>query len=296
MYGTSKLSTNIAHNWAHELTSPYKKYTGQGSNFYYDGKTIYSYGRHFPIAVISKEDSNIVYFTTRSYSVTTSGHISTARQAVNHKTLIYCKNPDEADSGYHDNNVQDFEYIAKQAAKNLPRSRKPEIYLTQIAYQLERLETYCKHFKIDAKQYPLVWVYVKSKSGASEATEAEIQAIEAARIIKEKALKKQHAKELKEFRTFKRNRLSVHNGKDYLRFNPLSGRIETSQQIEIPTEAAKRFYKWLKATVKNGGCDGECKMQILHYEVTKVDANFFKIGCHTIEITEADKIAQLLKW
>ncbi len=48
-----------------------------GSRMFSDGETIYSYGRHFPIArLFEHEGKAYALFTTRDYSVTTSGHKS----------------------------------------------------------------------------------------------------------------------------------------------------------------------------------------------------------------------------
>ena len=46
-----------------------------------DGDTIYSYGRHFPIATWGPR--GVVYVTTQRYSVSTARHISLVRQALN---------------------------------------------------------------------------------------------------------------------------------------------------------------------------------------------------------------------
>jgi len=53
-------------------------------HLYFDGETIYSYGSHFPIAchVTDKHGKPAILFTTRSYSVTTSGHVSAVRSAI----------------------------------------------------------------------------------------------------------------------------------------------------------------------------------------------------------------------
>lgn len=299
MYSSNKRGSQkstVAHNWAHSLDSKFKKDTIAGS-LYYSGKTIYSYGGHFLIAVIDSKNDEIVYFTTRTYSVTTSQHISVVRQAVNHKTLIYCQNPDEAARGYHQLNIEAFEKEAKSIAMNLPRSKKPEIYLNQIAHQRDLLNVYAKHFNLNLSEYPLVYIYIESKDGASKATEAEKIAIEKAKVIRENEQLKRHNKEVKEFRSFKRDTLYTYKtNSDYLRYNTESKRIETSQGIEIPFEAAKRFYKWVKATIKAGGCEGVCTQKILTYEIKVVNKDFMKIGCHTIAITEADTIANLLKW
>lgn len=45
--------------------------TGKGSNLFIDGKTIYSYGRHFPVATRTARG---MLFTSRGYSRTTAKH------------------------------------------------------------------------------------------------------------------------------------------------------------------------------------------------------------------------------
>jgi hypothetical protein len=52
---------------------------GKGSNMFIDGDTIYSYGRHFPIA--TRIDGQF-YLTTHTYSVSTARHISEVRNAL----------------------------------------------------------------------------------------------------------------------------------------------------------------------------------------------------------------------
>lgn len=88
----AKGSAQVAHLWVeHNMgqpVKPLKKNTGQGSNFYWDEDTIYSYGRHFPIArFVDTPRGKCVFFTRRTYSVTTGGHISEVRQALHGRGL-----------------------------------------------------------------------------------------------------------------------------------------------------------------------------------------------------------------
>src|SRR5436190_24347448 len=75
----------IPHLWAHKVQESARNAQG---NLYFDGETIYSYGSHFPIArhtvdnPTKKNPKLAVLFTTRSYSVTTSGHVSAVRSAI----------------------------------------------------------------------------------------------------------------------------------------------------------------------------------------------------------------------
>src|SRR6267378_6539904 len=75
----------IPHLWAHKVQESARNAQG---NLYFGGDTIYSYGSHFPIArhvvdnPTKKNPKSAILFTTRSYSVTTSGHISAVRSAI----------------------------------------------------------------------------------------------------------------------------------------------------------------------------------------------------------------------
>ncbi len=77
-----------AHLWVESALGgnpckPLKKNNGAGSNFFWDEDTIYSYGRHFPIArVIERNGKKAVLFTTRGYSNTTAGHIREVKSAL----------------------------------------------------------------------------------------------------------------------------------------------------------------------------------------------------------------------
>lgn len=70
--------SELAHVWASQ-----NQIEGKASNFYFYDKTIYSYGRHFPIASIF---GDTVLFTKKSYSNSTGKHIIRARRAVSHKS------------------------------------------------------------------------------------------------------------------------------------------------------------------------------------------------------------------
>ena len=285
--------SQVAHLWAHQTQSDARK---SNNSFYFEGRTIYSYGSHFPIAVIDKKDPNIVYFTTRTYSNTTAGHISTARSAVSHKTLIYCKHPQAAASNDHEANMNDFEDNARSIAQSLPSSRKPEIYLLKIAAERKRMEAYVEHFKLNVKEYVLAYIYIKDKDGSFEAGEETERAMKVAEQARKRRQKAAEAKQLKSFRSFKIDRIHSRIDKDYLRFNTETNRVETSQGVEIPEGIAKRFYHWAMKTIEDGGCSGNCEEKILEYRVQSVNKDFMKIGCHNIPVSEVNLIAKQLNW
>lgn len=74
----------VAHHWANQTGLK----TSAGSVFY-NGDTIYSYGKHFPIARIMP-DRNVVLFTTAMHSGSTSAHKGIARDAIDKSRYAIC--------------------------------------------------------------------------------------------------------------------------------------------------------------------------------------------------------------
>lgn len=74
-------SHEVPHLWAHKAQPSAYNST---RNFYFEGDTIYSYGRHFPIArhVTNKRKQAGILFTTDHYGITTSGHVGSVRHAI----------------------------------------------------------------------------------------------------------------------------------------------------------------------------------------------------------------------
>ena len=85
----------IAHLWANRSQDSARN---AGGNFYFDGDTIYSYGSHFPIARhVETKRGRAVLFTTRDYSVTTSGHKWAVLRACRHLTVFHVQHPTDSD-------------------------------------------------------------------------------------------------------------------------------------------------------------------------------------------------------
>lgn len=97
------------------------------------------------------------------------------------------------------------------------------------------------------------------------------------------------------FRAFEINRIYGRIDTDVLRFNTHSQRVQTSQGVEIPIKIAKDFFTYIVKTIKSGGCV-ECDQTILNYQVSEVNKNFIKVGCHTITLAEIETLARSLNW
>lgn len=79
---TKKVFENsmVAHVWAQQNQDEGRSNNGQ---LYFDGKTIYSYGRHYPAGYVV--DENTVLINSDKYSITTSKHLGYVYSAVRGK-------------------------------------------------------------------------------------------------------------------------------------------------------------------------------------------------------------------
>ena len=68
----------VAHVWAQQNQQSGRSNNG---NFYFEGRTLYSYGGHFPVGIFAAPGGP-VFMNADSYSVSTSKHQSYARRAV----------------------------------------------------------------------------------------------------------------------------------------------------------------------------------------------------------------------
>jgi hypothetical protein len=300
VYGTDE----VPHLWAHQRTDHARNPQG---NLYFHGKTIYSYGSHYPIAVISEKDSNTVLFNSNSSTNTTQGQKSSVRSAISHKTIIYCSNPVEAEHGDHDRNLKDFEYRAKEPANKIGKAKKPEKYFSEIESIRNEFLAYTGFFKIKFKKkdYPTVFMEPSPEliEQAKERVKRE-KVLQAQREAKALKLAENQLAWWKQNKTYRETGTSESNNlipaptglkHTYLRIDT-EGQIETSKGIELPMDVARRFYHWCRVMAKSGGCNGDCKKEILGYPVKVIDSEHIVIGCHDIQWTEINRIATLAGW
>jgi len=300
-------TSELPHVWASQ-----KQNEGRAGSFYFSGKTIYSYGSHFPIATIDGEN---VLFTMRTYSNTTAKHISKARQAASHFNFIWCydvpTNLKYANTE-HENNLNRWKREIKALFDELgnKKIRNTQDRVNGIQSHINTLNAYCQYFKLKVKDSELKALLTianqpdfidkareaKDKLNAAnerkikQAAKAFQQYITLWREYKEEEIKELPAK-VKELCNYYNNQQIAFTR---LRYNTGENRVETSKGVQIPAEIAKRAFIQL-----NGCMEGECSnisVPVLHYTITETTKDYIKAGCHTIPKTDINYIANLLNW
>lgn len=277
-----KTNSEIAHLWAHQLPQP--KTNG---SLFYNGKTIYSYGYHFPIAKLL-EDNKTVLITNRTYSVSTSKHQGYVSNAVSHLNKIYCNNPVEA----HIDNIGAFIKEIKNEMEQLIKAKKPEIYLSKIGQIKDSLSTYLDYFKLKLTSEQKSKIKIKGltdyliKIEKHKEREAENKR---ANLILGKPL---YYLAVHNFRNRIAETLSKNEDKLARLYHSSIGspvifkisetQIISSKGVKLPIDVAKRYInRFLNSEIKVGN-------KILDYGVNFVDNTLIKIGCHDIYRAEIE--------
>lgn len=283
-------NSTVAHVWANQQQ---EHGMSPNRNFFFEGESIYSYGYHFRIAKYhTNEQGEIaVLFTNRTYSVSTANHINYTLQAIAHDNIIYCHNP----NGHsHTGNFEEWLKDMDSTAKSLQTAKKPEKYLNRIGNIFLQVKRYAEYFRLDIPLSIVALSEIQHKDEYNHLLTQRAELAKLQKIAEEKKVNKAIKEQLKKWRSFKIDRLTFRNEFDYLRFNALKNRVETSQSVQIPTQKALEFYKWVKNTLANGGCTGNCHQTILHYGVKEVTKSHIHIGCHKIKMVEVEKILNLM--
>ena len=110
------------HVWAQNSQD-----NGRNSNgsIFFECCTIYSYGRHFPMAKIL---DGVTLITTQSYSVTTSQHLSLVRQAVSGRVFYV----HDVNADYPTTHLENFNKMSDavdELLKKASRARENKEYL-----------------------------------------------------------------------------------------------------------------------------------------------------------------------
>ena len=270
-----KNSSEVTHIWAQQSQD-----SGRCSNVFFEGKSIYSYGRHFEMGRFIMPE--IVFLTNRSYSVTTAKHLQDVRQAVRHKTVFVV-----ASFTDHDANI---DYFIGEYNNHLDKAAKAvkngDMYLAQANGQAQIIREYISIFFGEISDEII--------GKASEITDRPIDTDLIAKV-KEK-IKRQKAAEIakrkediEKWYSFRLNQTALSRlDRVFLRVNPTSLEVETSKGARVGIREAHCLYSMIQAGKPIHG------HKIGNYTCVSYINGILTIDCHNIDRFEIDKIAPQL--
>jgi len=294
----------VAHAWANQ-TNKGKR----GSNFFYDGKSIYSYGYHFEVGrIVETEKGNeIVLLNNASYSVSTNRHQSYARQACNHiESFTLPLNKDARLPFTNYNFVVFFRHygnIVIESSKKAMRSRKySDLHLKDAVKAVDdwnKLRSYfpslCEGIKrltlpSDIQIKKLNDQDKKERAKERKEKQARIEREEDAWLNYEKNYVSRMAKCL-----LRQRQVSYIPDQGCPPQTRLVDEVETSQGARVPLQDAKLFFNAIKR-FKDSPKACLDRFKVGDFRLSNLTPNGANIGCHFIAWKEMERFATQMGW
>jgi enoyl-CoA hydratase/carnithine racemase len=307
-------NTNVAHLWAAQSRN-----AARGSNFYFEGPVIYSYGPHFPIAHMMPEGvyanvgaapgpfrtMHVCLFTTDTYSNATAKHLNYARHAIPDNVYIF-NVPDvlaeEADA--HARNVADMLTRRDAAIVKASRARSNAAWLLDVAETLAHgARVYAQTFNLPAPVIepvtPALLAEAKAKADkASKERAKESAARKAERAERTRLESLDYAAKEAAWLSGAAVTLPYRAGAVTL-LRVKGGMIETSRGASVPVSVAPGLWQ--------AACNCRRKGEALQSVSTERGSGFASVGdftlreiradgglvvgCHVLEFSELARIA-----
>ena len=310
-------TNEIPHLWAHR-TQPEARNSQR--NLYFENDTIYSYGGHFPIArhvfVGKRNPKHYVLLTSRTYSVTTSGHVNAVHCAIPRDVRTF-EVPSVLGSwgseANHADNLKYFETESQRLFTQATNARKQGLYCLDAAFALQTTaKEYAKAFKVPTSNVPKFAFLPKGSDLVALRTKLSLRQQKA--DIKDKVEREKRnaeferraaiaALELAErIELWKQGNPDVYlnswdaNVPTLLRVR--GDEVETSKGARVPVHHAIRGLKFVRSVVASGTefIRNGHTFHLGHYSIDKVttDGTLYA-GCHVIPYSEIERIAPELE-
>ena len=272
------------------------QYEGRSSNIFFEGDKIYSYGYHYILGQFLTPQ--MILINDDGYSVSTSKHIGILASATLDKKQIWLNRAEP----------QRVLNKIKGNLNKLAHARKPLKYVNEIESIYNSFKSSCdelggvllfnyyggkivkktkapKDFKAIIRQIEKIYNGLNTEAQAEE-LKAIREKKKAQRAEKRERENQQRAEQKRKFYEYETNYL-YNRETTLLRISKCGEYVETSQQVRIDLTEAKRY-----ALLLNSG--KEMRGEKIAQYITKSFGDLLKIGCHTIEKAEAQRITNLI--
>ena len=291
-------NSELTHVWANQSQTE-----GTGSNIFFDGPSIYSYGRHFKIAeIVEHNNKTAVLFNSDSYSNTTAKHQSLTLRSIPSQYPIFKVVSFGNNLHTHRDNLGKYLTDAENTQRQTKTATKHKGgYLSQTIGHLNTFRNYCSFFDLGdysnmssmtlqglsiSERYILLTEWVNLYENSTEFKEWQIKQEENKKKAELKAIEEAKDK-IDLFRAFKVP--YIYNlGINLLRFNKDTDEIETSGGVKMPRNIFFDAYQRLKNDTLLIG------QHIGQYRFNGLENDTLLIGCHKVPLNEVANIIPIL--
>lgn len=282
----------VAHLWAHQSQDSARN--GGRGNFFYEKETIFSYGRHFPIARhVQTKRGRAVLFTTRDYSVTTTGHKYMVARACEHLTVFGVRNVDDTDRKAQFNEYRE-RYWALARKYSRARSHKPWILGTMRGV-VDEANRFAQFFGLRCRlSMPADESAMVAECRAIEEREAIRRQREDAKRKREEAKRQQEA--LERVQQWVDGQIDYCPSYGPIRLRIVGDELQTSRGARVPLAHAIKAFRIIKGLHDKGQAyqrNGRM-VRLGHFALDTVDAQGnVTAGCHSVAWEEIQRVAIL---
>lgn len=283
-------SRMVCHIWANQSQSQARN---SGNSVFFDGDTIYSYGRHFGMArIVSRKGHRAVLHTTSRYSITTSKHQSFVRWASRHLPSFTVPSID----GDHRENLAYFDASIREAALSATRARSAKEWkLKHLEWFVQQANAYAEFFGLRKRfKVPNDIDLEKLRRDAVEQQrrERERQAErERQREVQLQAAREAAMVTVEKWKAGEDVRVPWVFNEVFLRV--ANDEVQTSKGAQVPLAHAVRLLPHIRsgqAYAHNGH-----SIHVGHFRVDRIDENGnLWAGCHYITRAEMERLASQL--
>jgi len=268
----------VAHKWANR-----SRQEGSGSNLFFRGDTIYSYGDHFPIA---RHVDGVILFTTRGYSSTTAKHKSYTIGTCSHKQVFFVDDPTAKPSKAH---LKAYAERIRDLELKVGRARNVEFALQRLEREVEEANKFAEHFGFETRfkiNVDLEELREKAKLQAErerKARDARDRKLEAE--IKETIFNWKQGAPVQIPWAYQKVLLRARNGQ-----------METSKGAIVPLADAERTFRFVRQMRERGWRRNGEQHRIGDYQLDAVNEQEVIAGCHRVGWDEIERFAGSQGW
>jgi hypothetical protein len=271
---------DVIHAYAQRPNNPNTEgRTAGGGNVFFDGVSLYSFGRHYELARYL--DSNTVLINDLGYSKTTGKHISKARYALSQYDIF---NVTECDP-------MQVRISLEAIRKRLATARKPEKYVSEALHIIERynewrqyhadhLEAFQRRPGYTPTELPIIGELLQLIN-AEDFTER-IKAAKDAEKKRKATAAESFRSAFRNFEPFEKYRNAAGLPYSLIRIN--GDQVETSQNVRIPIDEARRAWRLYElGMIRSGDTVGG-------YRVIHSTKETIRIGCHLLNAADLREV------
>jgi hypothetical protein len=288
-------NAELPHIWAHQSQG-----SGRGHNLFFEDGTIYSYGKHFPIATHTTDahGGHCILFTTRTFRNATNKHLSHTRRAIPQDVPVYhVVDPTHPVSEFTLDNYRDM--VAHEV--NICRASKSARNIGHVHSLIAEMRLFKAAFNLKGgvPNPDLERENVKHRQWHEQRTERQHLA-DAARFEKSK---KYEIERVEKFLGISPLPFEVKSGMAYLRRtcvvnkseDNVSEYVQTTQGAEVPLEHVLRVAPIVLALIR-GGKTYKKNGHTIHlgtYTLDEITEDGTVIaGCHKFSREEVERFAK----